>query len=76
MQSYIKYLLENTKTKFKKTIAIVAGSYKPPTMGHLYMVQYYADQADEVIVLISAPKSAKSVRKTAIGTIITPEMSK
>ena len=40
------------------------------------MVQYYAKQADEVIVLISAPKSAKSVRKTAIGTIITPEMSK
>lgn len=40
------------------------------------MVQYYAKQADEVIVIISAPKSAKSVRKTAIGTIITPEMSK
>ena len=76
MQTYIKYLLESAEESFKKTVALVAGSYKPPTMGHLYMVQYYAEQADEVIVLISAPKSAKSVRKTALGTIITPEMSK
>ena len=40
------------------------------------MVQYYSEHTDEVIVLISAPKAAKSIRKTVIGTIITPEMSK
>ena len=32
--------------------------------------------ADEVVVLISDPKSAKSIRKTCLGTVITPDMSK
>ena len=76
MQTYIKYLLESSKKQFSKTVAIVSGSYKPPTPGHLYMVQHYADEADEVVILVSAPKAAKSVRKTALGTAITPEMSK
>ena len=31
MQTYIKYLLESAEKQFNKTIALVAGSYKPPT---------------------------------------------
>lgn len=40
------------------------------------MVEYYSKQADEVIVIISDPKSAKSKRKTALGTTITPQAAK
>lgn len=62
--------------KFDRTVAIVGGSFKPPHQAHLYLVQEYAKMADEVVVLISDPKSAKSIRKTCLGTVITPEMSK
>ena len=78
MSKFISYLLEEATEKkdFGKTIAIVAGSMKPPHAGHWDMVQQYAEKADEVIVLISDPKSQKSIRKTALGTTITPQMSK
>ena len=78
MSKFISYLLEEATEKkdFDKTIAIVAGSMKPPHAGHWDMVQQYAEKADEVIVLISDPKSEKSIRKTALGTTITPQMSK
>ena len=38
-----------------KTIAVVPGAFKPPHKGHLDMVRKYADDADEVIVIISKP---------------------
>ena len=59
MSKFISYLLEEAAEKkdFGKTIAIVAGSMKPPHAGHWDMVQQYAEKADEVIVLISDPKS-------------------
>ena len=38
-----------------KIIALVPGSFKPPTRGHLEMVRWYADRADEVRVIISQP---------------------
>lgn len=60
---------------FPKTIALVGGSFRPPTAGHLDMVKKYADMTDNVIVLISNPKSAKSIRKTNLGTVVTPEMA-
>ena len=41
-----------------RTIAIVPGAFKPPHLGHLDMVRQYAQQADEVIVLISSPIKA------------------
>jgi len=41
-----------------RTIAIVPGAFKPPHLGHLSMVKQYAEQADEVIVLISSPLKA------------------
>lgn len=80
MKNFIDYLLEEDNKKehkpYSKTIALVAGSWKPPHAGHLDMIQKYADKADEVVVLISNPKSKKSLRPTCFGTYITPEMSK
>lgn len=75
MKNFSTYLIDAAR-EFNKTIALVGGSYKPPTAGHLDMVQKYADKADEVKIIISDPKSAKSIRKTSLGTVITPEMSK
>jgi len=46
-------------TEGPKTIALIPGAFKPPTRGHLEMVKWYADRADEVVVLISTPLSAK-----------------
>lgn len=76
MKTYLNYLLESSYTKYDKTIAIIAGSYKPPTAGHLYMVEHYSKIADDVIVLISNPQNKNSMRITNLGTVITPEMSK
>jgi len=57
-----------------KILAIVPGAFKPPHNGHLAMVEEYADEADDVVVLISAP--LKSARKLANGREITAEDSK
>ena len=57
-----------------KVIAVVPGAFKPPHKGHLAMVEEYASQADEVIVLISAP--LKSSRKLPNGREITSGDSK
>lgn len=75
MKSFIRFLNESNQV-FQKTVALVGGSFKPPHAGHFAMVQEYAQKADQVVVLISDPKSAKSIRKTNLGTIITPEMAK
>jgi len=58
---------------FPKTVAVVPGAFKPPHNGHLAMVRAYADEADEVIVLISRP--TKSGRKLPNGREITAEDS-
>lgn len=60
----------------KPTLALIAGSFKPPHAGHLDMVLKYADKADKVKILISNPQSAKSLRLTKNGKVITPELSK
>jgi len=52
-----------------ETVAIVPGAFKPPHRGHLAMVEQYADEADRVIVLISAPVLAG--RKLPNGREIT-----
>ena len=44
-----------------RTVAIIPGAFKPPHLGHLDMVRQYAEQADEVIVLISSPLRASRV---------------
>jgi len=66
MQSFKQYINEADV----KTIAIVPGSFRIATAGHLDMVTKYSKMADEVIVIISNPKSEKSQRKTASGKVI------
>jgi len=56
-----------------RTVALVPGAFKPPHKGHLAMVEEYANEADEVVVLISAP--LKSGRKLENGREITAEDS-
>jgi len=41
-----------------KPIALVPGAFKPPHQGHLKMVEQYANEAGEVVVLISKPTKA------------------
>ena len=67
---------DKNRKKYGPTIALVAGSFKPPTAGHWYMVREYAKMADKVIVIISNPTAKNSIRQTANGGVITPEMSK
>ena len=50
-------------------VVIVPGAFKPPHMGHVDMVKQYANNADRVIVLISAP--TKNGRKLPNGREIT-----
>jgi len=65
---------EFTGERPPQTIAIVPGAFKPPTRGHLGMVEEYADRSDEVIVLISAP--LKAGRMLSNGREITASDSK
>ena len=71
-----KVFIIESQQEFLRTVALISGSFKPPHAGHFDMIQKYADKADEVVVLISNPKSKKSLRPTCFGTYITPEMSK
>ena len=57
-----------------ETVAIVPGAFKPPHMGHVDMVEQYAQDADRVIVLISAP--TKNGRKLPNGKEITADHSR
>jgi len=58
-----------------QTVAIVPGAFKLPHMGHLKMVQQYADRpdVDKVIVLISSP--LRNQRTLKDGTVVTAEHS-
>jgi len=56
-----------------RTIALVPGAFKPPHAGHLAMVEEYANEADQVVVLISSP--LKAGRKLSNGREITAEDS-
>ena len=71
-----KVFITESNQQFSKTIAIVCGSFKFPTIAHWYMIEQYTKKADEVVVIISDPKNPKSIRKTSTGTIITAQMSK
>ena len=57
-----------------ETVAIVPGAFKPPHMGHVDMVEQYTQDADRVIVLISAP--TKNGRKLPNGKEITADHSR
>lgn len=56
-----------------KTVALVPGSFSPPTRAHLELVKFYADKADKVIVLISNPKK-NSKRKSVISSNASKEI--
>jgi cytidyltransferase-like protein len=45
-----------------QTVGIFAGSFKPPHKGHMAVVEYLAEKLDKVLVFISDPKSAASIR--------------
>jgi cytidyltransferase-like protein len=57
-----------------ETVAIVPGAFKPPHMGHVNMVEQYAQVANRVIILISAP--TKNARKLPNGKEITADHSR
>tara|TARA_Y100000592_G_scaffold65123_1_gene101322 strand:+ start:4579 stop:6561 length:1983 start_codon:yes stop_codon:yes gene_type:complete len=58
---------------YPKTVAVVPGAFKPPHKGHLDMVRKYADESDEVVVIISKP--TKQGRYLPDGREITSEDS-
>jgi len=45
-----------------QTVGVFAGSFKPPHKGHMAVVEYLAKKFDKVLVFVSDPKSAASVR--------------
>ena len=55
-----EYLVNLLLEQDQKTIAIFPGAFKPPHKGHFSVVKDLADQADEVVVLIS-PKSREGI---------------
>ena len=60
-----------------RTIALVPGAFKPPTRGHLGMVEEYLnkDQIDQVVVLVSQPTKNVSKRSIPGGREVTAEDS-
>lgn len=60
---------ESEDSSPKKTIALVAGAFRPPTRGHLDMVRQYAEMADEVKIIVSQILKKKSKAKRKIGDI-------
>jgi len=55
-----EYLVNLLLEQDQKTIAIFPGAFKPPHKGHFAVVKDLADQADEVVVLIS-PKQREGI---------------
>jgi len=51
----------------QNTIALFPGSFKPPHKGHMAVVSYLASIYDEVIVLVSQPVAAQSIRSDITG---------
>jgi len=57
-----------------RIVALVPGAFKPPHRGHVEMVEKYAFDANEVVVLISSP--LKQQRTFGDGSVINAEHSK
>jgi len=74
LREYIRNLL--IESIDQQSVAIVAGAFKPPHLGHLRMVEHYSQYADIVRIVISDPKSIKSQRSIAGGGPITAHTSK
>ena len=53
----------------RQTVALVPGAFKPPHLGHLEMVQHYANMADKVVVMVSPlPRRTPSGKEIGFST--------
>jgi len=61
----------NEEEEDRMTVALLPGSFRPPTKGHYGMVQHYLSDpsVDEVVVYVSSPKEEK---RTIAGRSIDP----
>ena len=66
------FFKENTPGR---TVALVPGSFKPPHKGHFEMFKHYANDADEVLVVISDPQNPNSIRTTEAGKYVPAEVA-
>ena len=66
-EAVIMEIEDSTPEVGPRTLALVAGAFKPPTRGHLEMVREYASMADEVKLIISNPlKGNRYIGDTAV----------
>lgn len=74
-KSFFQYLKESYQEEkdFKNTVVFLAGSFKPPHIGHLSMLQDYLKTASKAVIMIGNPKN--SIRKTSSGKAVTAEDS-
>ncbi len=56
----------------QETIAIIPGSFKPPTEAHYNLIEYYFNKADKVIVLVSNPKPGSKSARTINEKEVSP----
>ena len=59
----------------KNTVALIAGSFRPPNHNQWKMIQYYSDMCDHVVVLVSDPQNKKTKHAYADGREATAESS-
>ena len=76
MKTFNQFYFNLKEDNKGRTVALVPGSFKPPHKGHFEMFKHYANNADEVIVVISDPKNPKSVRTTPEGKYIPADVAK
>jgi len=51
-----------------RTVAVIPGAFRPPHIGHVSMVQQYANRVDEVVVLVSsALRGNRSIGENSIS---------
>ena len=59
-----------------RKIAFVPGAFRPFGDHHMRMVKHYSDMCDEVVLVVSSPKTEDGKRKTNVSDEITPEQAK
>lgn len=67
IKTFKQYFL---KEQQGRKIGLFPGSFKPPHKGHFNNIKHFADQVDELYVIVSEP-SEKSARKTPMGKKVT-----
>lgn len=59
-----------------RKIAFIPGAFRPFGAHHMKMVQHYAKDCDDVVIVVSNPGTEESARRTNIGDEITPADAK